>query len=286
MVRAILEGRKTQTRRVVTVRGEQPPAWATFASEGHSLMQDGKPRPVGSFYWSEEQQAGKPLKTLRRWPVLPEKHPMAGDWHWTPSPYGKIGDRLWVRETHAEVFEIDIPAGRPTGPIGTYGSPARPDWKSRFVYLADGPMPNVQWHHVGDSQPVRWTPSIHMPRRAARIMLEITSVRVERLQSISEADAIAEGAVYTDFGIEPPRGSLSLDGGRTFHPVVRGTQRNGWHMGDAMSHERCMGSAKYAFANLINRLHGGENWNLKGPGLWEANPWVWALEFKLTQGSS
>lgn len=100
MVRAILDGRKTQTRRVVKVRNELPPAWATFASEGHSLMQDGKARPVGSFYWSEEQQTEKPITTLRRWPVLPEKHPMAGDWYWTPSPYGKIGDRLWVRETH------------------------------------------------------------------------------------------------------------------------------------------------------------------------------------------
>ncbi|KAG8151685.1 hypothetical protein [Burkholderia catarinensis] len=278
MVRAILEGRKTQTRRVVTVRGEQPPAWATFASEGHSPTYTKWSKPTGLFYWSESDDA--PTKELRRWPILPPSHAMAGDHYWTPCPHGKPGDRLWVRETHAQVFEVDIPSGRPTGPTGTAGSPARPDWKSRYVYCADGPMPNVQWHHIGDSQPVRWTPSIHMPRRASRITLEITGVRVERMQSISEADAIAEGAVYTDFGIEPPKGSLSLDGGRTFHPVVRSTQRNGWHMGDATSHKRCMGSAKYAFANLINRLHGGENWNLKGPGLWEANPWVWVIEFR------
>lgn len=275
MVRAILEGRKTQTRRVVKVRNELPPPWATFASEGHSLMQDGKPRPVGSFFWSEEQQPGQPLKSLRRWPLLPEKHPMAGDWYWTPSPYGKIGDRMWVRETHevrrigTETFE----GGRPTRHY------------AGIAYQADDGRSEVDidlgtFQALDAKESRGWAPSIHMPRWASRITLEITGVRVERMQSISEADAIAEGAVYTDFGIEPPKGSISIDGGRTFHPVVRGTQRNGWHMGDATSHMRCMGSAKYAFANLINRLHGGENWNLRGPGLWEANPWVWVVEFK------
>jgi hypothetical protein len=98
-------------------------------------------------------------------------------------------------------LEVDIPAGRPTGPIGTAGSPARPDWKSRYVYLADGPMPNVQWHHIGDSQPVRWTPSIHMPRRASRILLEIVSVCVERLQDIGAEDIEAEGVVTSDESI-------------------------------------------------------------------------------------
>ncbi|WP_442865727.1 hypothetical protein [Burkholderia sp. IMCC1007] len=259
MVRTILEGRKTQTRRVMK---RQPP-------------DDVAPITVSRYHPTIVDRRGEEAPGAEIFGASSDD----GEWG-CKSPFGEPGDRLWVRESHVQVFEVDIPAGRPTGPIGTMGSPAKPDWNSRFVYSADGPMPNVQWHHVGDSQPVRWTPSIHTPRAASRITLEITGVRVERLQSISEADAIAEGAVYTDFGIEPPTGSLSLDGGRTFHPVVRGTQRNGWHMGDATSHTRCMGSAKYAFANLINRLHGGENWNLKGPGLWEANPWVWVVEFR------
>ncbi|MBZ5795935.1 hypothetical protein K8353_38040 [Burkholderia contaminans] len=269
MVRAIREGRKTQTRRIVKVRGEQPPAWATFASEGRSLAQDGGARPVGSFFWSEEQQPGKPLVTLRRWPVLPEKHPMAGDWYWTPSAYGKIGDRLWVREAFMPA-PLDVAPDRPQA---TRWNVAYAAGGQSEVSAPAGYNPMLYNYE-------RWTPSIHMPRWASRITLEVTGVRVERLQSISENDAIAEGAIYTDFGIEPPHGSLSLDGGRTFHPVVRGTQRNGWHMGDATSHTRCMRSAKYAFANLINRLHGGENWNTKGPGLWEANPWVWVIEFR------
>ena len=244
MVRAILEGRKTQTRRVVKVRNELPPAWATFASEGHSLSQDGAPRPVGAFLWSEEQQPEQPLKSLRRWPILPANHPMAGDWYWTPNPYGRVGDRMWVRESHAQVFEADIPSGRPTGPIGTMGTPAKPDWKSRYVYSADGPMPNVQWHHVGDSQPVRWTPSIHMPRCASRITLEITGVRAERLQSITEADARAEGVTIADHHM---RGYCA---GAYWPPSIR------------------------AFHDLWDSLNAA-----RGHG-WDVNPWVWVVEFR------
>ncbi|MGJ5994163.1 hypothetical protein ACSBR8_03035 [Pseudomonas aeruginosa] len=154
MVRAILEGRKTVTRRAVKDTG---------------------------FYAIDAAIHGNEV-ALRELEALS-----------TRCPFGQPGDRLWVRETHAQVFEVDIPDGRPAGPIGTAGSPGRPDWKCRYVYRSDGEMPNVQWHHVGDSQPVRWTPSIHMPRRASRILLEITAVRVERLQDITEDQAIAEG---------------------------------------------------------------------------------------------
>ncbi|WP_175663097.1 hypothetical protein [Burkholderia ambifaria] len=252
MVRAILEGRKTQTRRVVKVRNELPPAWATFASEGHSLSQDGAPRPVSAFFWSEEQQPGQPLKSLRRWPILPANHPMAGDWYWTPSPYGRIGDRMWVRESHAQVFKADIPSGRPTGPIGTMGTPAKPDWNSRYVYSADGPMPKFQWHHVGDSRPVRWTPSIHMPRWASRIMLEITGVRAERLQSITEADAIAEGIDRTAAGFWSTYGQSEADG--TYSPRLS---------------YRCLWDGLNAA-----RGHG-----------WDANPWVWVIQFRRIHGS-
>ncbi|WP_257756699.1 hypothetical protein [Burkholderia glumae] len=228
MVRAILDGRKTQTRRVVKFN-----------------------------------DAGRLLFSGKQWHIN-DPGVIKG------CPHGQPGDRLWVRETLSAVRD-------------------QQGYISDYQYSADGAkvlrMPGLRaefgdamaFAHV--SRPAA-IPSIHMPRWASRITLEITGVRVERLNEISEADAIAEGAVFTDFGIEPPKGSISLDGGRTFHPVVRGTQRNGWHMGDATSHTRCMGSARYAFANLINRLHGGENWNLKGAGLWESNPWVWVIEFK------
>ncbi|WP_186191104.1 hypothetical protein [Burkholderia gladioli] len=214
MVRAILDGRKSQTRRIAK-----------------------------EFAGRDDLDA-----ILRRFP------------NQKGCPYGEPGDRLWIRETWAQPAPLD---------------------PGQTVYRADYPacVP-ADFENIPPAESISWKPSIHMPRSASRITLEITGVRVERLQGISEADAVAEGAVFTDFGIEPPKGSISLDGGRTFHPVVRGTQRNGWHMGDATSHTRCMGSARYAFANLINRLHGGENWNLKGPGIWESNPWVWVIEFR------
>ncbi|WP_175946727.1 hypothetical protein [Burkholderia pyrrocinia] len=245
MVRAILDGRKTQTRRVVKLPhmnslGEWEPT--TIGGENGGRTAAGETVPLQGGIW----------------------HTRTGDC--LMCPHGQPGDRLWVRETWQHSNH----------PFGPYESDCVVFY--RADYLNDPLGPDLE--RSADGIRREWRPSIHMPRGAGRITLEITGVRVERLQSISEADAIAEGAVYTDFGIEPPKGSLSLDGGRTFHPIVRGTQRNGWHMGDATSHERCMGSAKYAFANLINRLHGGENWNLKGPGLWEANPLVWAIEFR------
>nr|WP_249178151.1 hypothetical protein [Burkholderia vietnamiensis] len=245
MVRAILEGRKTQTRRVVKLPHMNP-------------LGEWEPTTVGG------ENGGRTAAGE----TVP---PQGAIWHTRTAdclicPHGQPGDRLWVRETWQHSNH----------PFGPYESDCTVFY--RADYLDDPLGPDLE--RSGDGIRRMWRPSIHMPRAAGRITLEITSVRVERMQSISEADAIAEGAVYTDFGIEPPKGSISLDGGRTFHPVVRGTQRNGWHMGDATSHQQCMGSAKYAFANLINRLHGGENWNLKGPGLWEANPWVWVVSFR------
>lgn len=221
MVRAILEGRKTQTRRVVTVRGEHPPVWATFASEGHSLSQDGAPRPVGAFFWSEEQQPEQPLKSLRRWPILPANHPMAGDWYWTPSPYGKVGDRLWVRETHLNWWKLD--EANPDGP---------PVFSHVAAYAADG-------YELLAGE--RWIPSIHMLRAASRITLEITGVRVERLQSLSWEDAIAEGIP------DPRRAARRVD-------PVEGTVAQFRQLWDGLN---------------APRGHG-----------WETNPWVWAIEFR------
>ncbi|WLH05428.1 hypothetical protein [Pseudomonas lurida] len=209
MVRAILEGRKTVTRRVCK---PQPSANA------HTTCASGN--PMGAWW-----ETGKDINRC---------------------PHGRPGDRLWLRESHAQVFEVDIPDGRPVGPIGTAGSPGRPDWKCRYVYRADGEMPNVQWHHVGDSQPVRWTPSIHMRREASRILLEITDVRVERLQDISEEQAKAEGVrLYSD------------------HAELG----DWWHVEGI---ETYSADPRKSFELL---------WSSVG-GNWEANPWVWVVEFK------
>lgn len=132
MVRAILEGRKTQTRR--RVKG---------VDDLYVGVEDGK-------VWQMDEY---------------------GDTHDVPCPFGVPGDRLWVRETwcrgRAFVFyRADCPGeGKP--------SEYTDEWNAPFVD--------------------RWHPSIHMPRSASRITLEVVSVRVERLADISDADAKAEG---------------------------------------------------------------------------------------------
>lgn len=153
MVRAILDGRKTQTRRVVKgldgvthpiVRNEETGEWG--------------------WWWTEWRWEGSGLDA---------RHvPYAEHFHALRCPYGAPGDRLYVRETWAE----------PNDQVVIYRANWREDAKARGL---DNIPP--------DDSGIRWCPGIHMPRWASRITLEITEVRVERLQDISEADAIAEG---------------------------------------------------------------------------------------------
>lgn len=172
MVRAILEGRKTQTRRVVKRCG----LWESTGGDGM--------RP------------------------MPEA-----------CPYGQPGDRLWVRETW-----------------GTGGYFPYP-----YAYRADG----VEYPNE------RWKPSIHMPRAACRLVLEITDMRVERLQAISEADAAAEGAEHATEPCDHVRRSCAEVG--------------------------CLGPTHRAgFADL---------WaSINGQASWDANPWVWVVEFRRVEG--
>ncbi|MCB3267624.1 hypothetical protein NL448_08940 [Klebsiella pneumoniae] len=149
MVRAILDGRKTQTRRIMKPQPE--------------------PCPRGGHWWPSNV-----FKTMLH--VEDEMQNGKGGWGGLVGdacPFGDVGDRIWVRETWAEA-----------------GASA-PDLK---LYRADYPehVPSI-YENVPPAEEIRWTPSIHMPRWASRILLEITDVRVERLNAISEEDAIAEG---------------------------------------------------------------------------------------------
>ena len=138
-------------------------------------------------------------------------------------PYGQPGDRLWVRESFAHVYRDN----------------REPEHRSPedVAYMAGGMQPD---HDVYGS----WKPSIHMPRWASRILLEVTDVRVERLKDISEADAVAEGIV-------PQRG-----GGFGLPDTTH------YHSADPrMSY--------WALWEAIN-----------GSGSVESNPWVWAVSFR------
>ena len=151
MVRAILDGRKTQTRRVMKPQPDPCPA------------------PRGGHWWPSNA-----FKTMLH--VEEEMQNGKGGWGGLVGdacPFGDVGDRIWVRETWAEA-----------------GASA-PDLK---LYRANYPA-HVPTHYenVPPAEDVRWTPSIHMPRWASRILLEITDVRVELLNDISEEDARSEG---------------------------------------------------------------------------------------------
>lgn len=220
MVRAILDGRKTQTRRPVRFPVLDKNLGCELA--GNEL--------------AGELSAGNYLN----------------------SAFGKPGHRIWVRETWATLgnedgccvdWEDNLCKGdersaariyrasceqRP-GDYGLWSIPDDADWK-----------PHTKDHKFEGA----WRPSIHMPRWASRILLEITSVRVERLNAISEEDARAEGII---------------DGG-------------GLNCGEP---EPCgcanpEPDATDAFAYLWQSIYGQENWN--------ANPWVWVIEFKSIEG--
>ena len=227
MVRAILDGRKTQTRRPVK---PQP-----------DMEIDGEKCPDGSGGWSWS-------------PVWPKGHKWAGrTLGWTGCPLGKPSDRLWVREAWQEFFDDEMMPLRPRGPRGRLGSPSWPDRFSHVFYRADGPVP-VQ-PPLGRAN---WRPSIHMPRWAARIILEITNVRVERLQDISEADAMAEGCAF-ESGWEESCGEGYASGGGFLDYGSKD---------DAYSCRTAIGSYRTLWDSLY------------GPLAWDANPWVWVGEFR------
>ncbi|MGP1224193.1 morphogenetic protein [Serratia sp. CY38905] len=166
MVRAILDGRKTQTRRVMKVQPESSGFGLRFITE--SLNN----RDTGKYFWSQSDACG--INKSRSKPFL--------------CPFGQVGDRLWVRETFQGPL---IPEDELSEYLGA--NPDKFQSPAYCEYAADG---GAKPEYVDSDENTRygWRPSIHMPRWASRITLEITAVRVERLNDISEEDAKAEGA--------------------------------------------------------------------------------------------
>lgn len=168
MVRAILDGRKTQTRRVINSYGNDYHLDSRLCDWGLS----GSPEQ-----WDGEKKI---------WQWTGKRPPQVNSWIWelqsdvddsmtipVKCPYGVPGDRLWVRETWQNVSDMGI--CHPIHNIVVYRA-TDPDWETM-----DG------W---------KWRPSIYMPRTASRIMLEVVAVRVERVQDISDADVRAEGVLF------------------------------------------------------------------------------------------
>lgn len=196
MVRAILDGRKTQTRRVIK------PATTSQAAK----------------YFDPD---------LAQWPID------QGTGQREQCPYGQSGDTLWVRETWAVPSHLDDVPPREFSKWGVW-------------FRADGTYATLETHgppygtRYPDESKGKWRPSIFMPRWASRITLEVTAVRVERVQEINDADAIAEGIIVTE--------SADLTGLTTGQPT-----RDFKALWDSINEKRGYG--------------------------WESNPWVWVVEF-------
>jgi hypothetical protein len=191
MVRAVLDGRKTQTRRIMREQPEVIP---------------------------KEDELGKPGFWI---PFNAGKTMVRNDDMHIACPFGLKGDRLWVRETfrvHSRATDVATLV---------YKASEQQSWTQQTHRV---PIEKCNKPAVVD----KWTPSIHMPRWASRITLEITGVRVERLQSITEEDAKAEG-VKTE---------CSVIGDKHF----------------------------LGFRSLWKSIYGDDSW--------QANPWVWVVEFK------
>jgi hypothetical protein len=223
MIRALLDGRKTQTRRII----------ANVSADNCIPLQKQTKTKDGIYtHVMDAPQYGL-------------------------CPFGQVGDRLWVRETFAMLANEDgcaidwdenlVKGGGPeaariyrasceqkAGNYGLWSIPDIADWKPHTW--------NVQYEGS-------WVPSIHMPRWASRILLEITAVRVEHLKDISQSDAMAEGG--------PPS-----------HPSI-----------DAVSRD-------YGFPDF-SRSWFAQTWqHIYGEESWSTNPWLWVIEFKVVRDAN
>lgn len=158
-------------------------------------------------------------------------------------PYGQPGDRLWVRESFRPIASGEVKDGYGEVRYGyAYRADSATRWNERTTIIHDltgqpatGPM---------QFNPVPWKPSIHMPRRASRILLEVVSVRIERLHDISEADAQAEGC---QLECMTPIGD---DSGSAIH-------------------------GPGGYIALWEQINGADSW--------QKNPWLWVVEFRVVK---
>lgn len=202
MVRALLDGTKTQTRRVVKAK---PSDECPKEMWPHALKD--------IIEW--RQQEG-------RWFGLMGWRSLA----YADCPYGYPGDRLWVRESF---WGCDMP-GYGDQPCVVYED----EWHGKEYHAAEVRPYARRFGHI---------PGIHMPRDVSRILLEVTGVRVERLQAISEADARAEGVEFGHI-TDPQTGEIDCDAVEAYEVL--------W---DSLNAKRGYG--------------------------WDTNPWVWVVEFRV-----
>lgn len=224
MVRAIWEGRKTQTRRIVKARGKIA---VIQQSCGPMVLED----------YDSEKESGFQLKP----------------------PY-TVGMRLWVKETFAlwDAFTTSSEGDLHIGKLPKPNPVSLPEWKKRLVYKADG-LRVENW---------KWRSSLFMPRWASRITLEVTEVRVQRLQEISAKDAEAEGVQY---GVAPCDTPGMV---KPLFPISDPIR---------MKHYPNFTKEKITHEKMIRAEFASVWESINGEGSWEKNPWVWCISFKRIQ---
>lgn len=187
MVKAILEGRKTQTRRVVKPMNGEQSKWLSneLLSKSLSCYLCEVNRELGAQF--QHPKAGETIGSVK----VEKMSPLG----WIKCPYGQVGDRLWVRETWASLrLEIDYESGIVDG-----WEEVEPDVVKRnkeIGYFTIAYKADEHWddgYNCVEDRGFRFRPSIHMPRWASRITLEITDIRVERVQDIDDESAGKEG---------------------------------------------------------------------------------------------
>lgn len=230
MVQAILEGRKTQTRRIIKSRHES-----------------------GLFRIGKANDATITEITSLDWDERP-KNDTTND----IKPIANIGDILWVRETWKPG------SWREDGRVAIDYKASPELTHTPWIYLKgferyfqkwtdellkNGSVPDETGihHWYAGKSPLSWKPSIFMPKEASRIFLEVTNVRVEVLQAISEAESIFEGVQLFDTNLYK----------------------------DYENKHNYLSHARISFASLWDSINGFDSW--------ESNPWVWVYEFKVVE---
>lgn len=228
MVRAILEGRKTMTRRVVKPQPENVEYCCTCIKVKHFYIPK-NPKPLSKYEPTHK--------------VLTIK-----------CPYGQIGDHLWVREAWGIYQRSDcMPSGKP--------------YDGAYIYRATDTIPDIPDYAI--VKKFKWHPSIHMPRKFSRVTLEITDIKVERIQDITEEDAIKEGIEGEEYDQTIVLKDYSNKDSKN---KFDGQWFQSWSedLGNYIDEDEI---CKISFHTLWDSLNGK-----KYP--WASNPWVWCLEFK------
>ncbi len=218
MVRSIMDGKKSQTRRAIQF---QPPSDEFKLSRLMDTTDSDKRKHIGKLHWVKIDGVNIADETI----------------DYFNCPHGIPGDRLWVKETwQGPLFYDEIPEDWNSE---KYKNPKYCHYRASFH--------SCDFIDADDNYVERWAPSIFMPRWASRILLEITNVRVERLNDISEEDAIAEGCFK--FPFEDDHAYTFYENDKSGHATHTGAYRKLWE-------------------------------SINGKGSWDINPYVWVIEFK------